>query len=81
MTSSSVVIDDFDLIGVALPELEANAPWAVDSHCPLPIPIALQLMQADTFEGTEIMQRFGDIQGQQQIDGRIVIKTSQLICG
>jgi hypothetical protein len=48
--SSFVVVDDLNLISVALAELEANSPWPVDRHRPLQLAAALELMQADTLE-------------------------------
>jgi hypothetical protein len=52
-------------MGIALSEFKANAPGTIDGHRPLPFSVTLQLVQSDPFERAEVMERLGDIQGQQ----------------
>jgi len=74
-----VVVDDFDLVSVALAKLKTNTPALVDRHCPLPSAIALKLVQSDTLQRAEIVERFGNVQCQQQIDGGIEIQPAKLV--
>ena len=46
MILSSVVIDDLDLVGIALAKLEADAPAGIHSHRPLILPVVLELQAA-----------------------------------
>src|SRR6266545_6708115 len=76
---SSVIVDDFDIVGVPLAKLEANPPTVVYAHGPLSLPIAFQLVQPDALEGAQVLQRLGDVQSRQQIDCRIKIQPAELI--
>ena len=58
---SLVIVDDLDLVSVALAKLETDAPTCIHGHRPLIFPPAFQLMQADTLERTEVVERLGDI--------------------
>ena len=49
-----MVIDDFDLMGVALAKFEADTPACVDGHGPLVFTIALELVQAHALKRTEV---------------------------
>jgi hypothetical protein len=40
-----VVIDDFDLVGIAVPPFKADSVLLVDSNAPLPFSIASQTLQ------------------------------------
>ena len=62
-----VIIDDLNLVGVALPEREANPPTLVHGHCPLILAAAFELVQADALQRADILQRLRNVQGQQQI--------------
>ncbi len=74
-----MVIDDLDVEGVALVERQAAAPARVHGHRPLPLPVAFQLVQADAPERAAIVQRLGNVQGEQQIDGMVEIEAAQLV--
>jgi hypothetical protein len=54
-----MVIYDLDVVSVALAKFETNTPAIVDRHRPLPPPIALELMEADALQRTEIAERLG----------------------
>src|ERR1700730_3429584 len=62
----SVIIDDLDLVSVAVLELKANPPWSVDRDRPLPLPVALERMQPDALERADV-QTLGCVQGGQQL--------------
>lgn len=62
-----MIVDNVHVIGVALAELETNPPWAVDGHRPLPPAITLQLVKPHALQRTQLLKRFGDVQGEQQI--------------
>ena len=53
---SSVIVDDLDLVSIALAKFEADAPPLVYGHRPLAFAVALKLMQADASERTQIVQ-------------------------
>src|SRR2546423_2808909 len=79
MVLSSVIIDDFDIEGIAFAEFETDAPTIVHSHRPLVLPLALELVQTDALEWAQVWQRLGDIQGEQQIDRSFEVKATKLI--
>lgn len=74
-----MIVDDLDIEGVALIELEADAPPRIDRHRPLPFPAALELVQTNTLERAEIVQAFGHIQCQQKINDGLEIQPAELI--
>src|SRR5215471_973987 len=76
-TSSFVIVDDFDVIGIALSEFKANAPGTVDGHCPLPFSVTFQFMQSDALERAKVVERLGYIQSQQQIDSGLEVETAK----
>src|SRR5882757_684463 len=77
--STSVVVDDFDLVCVAFAEFETDAPAVVHRHRPSSPSIAFELVQAHAFQRAEIAQRFGDIQGQQKIHGGLEVQPAKLV--
>lgn len=73
-----MIIDDFDLERVAIAELEANSPGTIRGHRPLALPIASELVQADTLQGAQVLQRRGGIQRRQELACRVDIKAPVL---
>lgn len=57
-----MIVDYLDIVRVAVFESENQAPWAVDSHRPLPLAIANQWMQPDRLERRDVVQGPGDVQ-------------------
>jgi len=41
----SVIVNDLDIIGVAVKPLKANSPWVVDPYAPLPGSVAFKLLK------------------------------------
>ena len=72
-----MVVDNFHVIGVALAELETNPPRAVDGHRPLPFAITPKLVKPDALQWAELVERFGDVQGEQQIDGCFDVQATE----
>jgi hypothetical protein len=56
-----MIIDDFDVVGVAFGEQEADTPTAVDGHSPLAFPVTLELVKSYALEGTQILQSLGHV--------------------
>jgi hypothetical protein len=56
-----MIVDDLDFKGVAPAERKADAPSGIHGHRPLAASLSPQLVQADAFERTEILQRLGYI--------------------
>ncbi|UPJ55107.1 hypothetical protein [Bradyrhizobium sp. 192] len=54
-----MIIDNFNLVGIAFAELESDAPALVDRHRPLPFAIAL--VQPDALQRAQVAKRFCDI--------------------
>ena len=46
-----MIIYDFDFVGVALAEIEANSPAVVNRHRPLPPAVAFELVKPTLFNG------------------------------
>ena len=74
-----VIIDDLDIERIAFAELKADTPAVVDRHGPLFFPCALQFVQSNAPQWTEILKTFGDVQCQQQIRCRIDVKAAELV--
>ena len=74
-----MIIDDLDLEGVAVAELEADPPRAVDRHGPLLPAGAFQLVKPDAFQGAQILQPLRGILRQQQIDRRVDVEPAKLV--
>ena len=53
-TLTSVVVDNFNIVRIALPEGKANPPAGVHRHRPLTRSIPLEFMESYAFERTEI---------------------------
>src|SRR5215470_18306238 len=78
-TLTSVVVDNFNIVRIALPEGKANPPAGIDPHRPLTRSIPLEFMESYAFERTEILQSLGDVQGRQQIYRRGEIQAAKLV--
>lgn len=74
-----MVVDDLNFVSVAPAKLETNTPSCVYTHRPLISALAFQLVQADAFERTKIVQRLGDVKRQEQIDGRFEVEATKLV--
>jgi hypothetical protein len=55
--SPSVIVDDFDIVGVSVAKYEADAPRSIDGHSPLLAPPALELVEANALQLTEPFER------------------------
>ncbi len=74
ISSSSMVIDNFYIMGVSVLKTENQAPRAVDRHRPLALPVANKRMKTNRFKRWNVIQRaccvqnlqpgecFGDVQ-------------------
>jgi hypothetical protein len=74
-----VIIDDLDVVGIALAKFEADTPALVDRHRPLSPPVTFELVKADASQRTQIVERFGDVQRQQKINGGFEIQAAELV--
>jgi hypothetical protein len=54
---TSVVINDFDLVGITMPPDEANPPFVIDANAMLPVAVAFQCFQPVSRRHLEILQR------------------------
>src|SRR5579864_458437 len=59
---SPMIIDNLDVVCVALPEFETDTPPRIDGHRPLPLAVALELMQPEAPERAYVLQRLGNVQ-------------------
>ena len=57
-----MVIDDFDVVGVSISPLEADAPLVVDAYAELPDTVTGQCLEAVARQGHQIVDRFGVVQ-------------------
>lgn len=55
---TSVVINDFDLVGITVPPDEANPPFVINANAMLPVAVAFQRFQPISRRHLEIRQRF-----------------------
>jgi hypothetical protein len=51
-----MIIDDLNVMSVALAKLEANAPALIHGHCPLIFTFTPELVQANAFEWAEVAE-------------------------
>ena len=79
MSLSFVVIDDFDIVRIALPELETYPPRPVYGHRPLTLPVALELVDSHALERTKIPKHLGDVQRQEQVDSAVDLQPAELV--
>ena len=73
-----MIIDDFDTVDIAFAELETDPPRTVYGHGPLSFAVAFELVKPHTFEWAQIVERLGDIQRQELIDGSVDIQSAKL---
>jgi hypothetical protein len=59
---SLVVINNFNIFGVAIFETEHQPPRAVDRHRPLALPVTNQRVEANRFQRRDIIQRLGSVE-------------------
>src|SRR4051812_17649800 len=62
MALSFMIIHDLDIVGVALAELEANAPSGIYGHRPLLPAFALELVESHAFQRAEVLQCLRNIE-------------------
>ena len=74
-----MVVNDLDVVGVALPEREANAPTRVYGHRPLAGPVSFELVKPDALERAQVLQSRGNVQRQQQVCRRREIQAAKSI--
>src|SRR5258705_6517147 len=79
MILSFVVIHDLDVISVAFVKFEADQLAVGHCHSTLCLSMAFELMQSHTFQWTEVGERFGNVQSQQQINGPFEIQSPKLV--
>src|SRR4051812_18466562 len=79
MTSSSVIIDDFDPERIAILEHETYAPAAVHKHRPLILPRSLQLVQPNALKRAQILQPLRCVEREKQIRCGFKIETAKTI--
>ena len=51
-----MIIEDFDVPGVAIPEFEGDPPWSAGQNRPLPTPVAVQPVEAYRFQPREVVE-------------------------
>src|SRR5580698_8398690 len=73
LSPSLVIVDDFHVPGVSVGEPETQPPGPVDRHCPLVLPRALELVQPNRLERTEIAQGTGRIERGEQVHRRALV--------
>lgn len=56
-----MVINDFNVVGVAVPPVKADAPLVIDANTVLPRPVAFELLEAVARGNPEIVQGFGGV--------------------
>jgi len=56
-----VVIDDFDIPGVAVIPFEADSPLIIDSDAVLAFPVILQLLEAIAWRDSEVIEADGSM--------------------
>jgi hypothetical protein len=76
---SFVIVDDFDIESVALAKLKANPPALIDCHSPLLLSIALELMEPEASEWTEILKAGRGVQRHQQFHSGLDIQATKMI--
>ena len=74
-----MIIDNLDIVGIALAELETDPPQPVYGHGPLSFAVAFELVKPHALEWAQIVERLGDIQRQEQIDGGFSIMFAKLL--
>jgi hypothetical protein len=73
-----MIVDDFNVIRIALAETEAYPPGPVDGHSPLPLAVSFELMKANTPQGTQILEICCGVKGKEQLLGYIMIHPTKL---
>jgi hypothetical protein len=56
---TSVIIHYRHVVSVSAFEPKTDTPSVIDCHCPLSGAVALELVQADAFQGTQVLQAAG----------------------
>ena len=74
-----MIVDDLDVLRIAFPELEADPPALVHRHRPLTFSSTFEFVQADTLQWTQILKCVRDVQRQQQLNGSVVIESTELV--
>src|SRR5262245_54448083 len=74
-----VIVNDLDIVGIALSERKTDTPARVHSHRPLSCSVPLKLVKPNASERTEVLEGLGDIQGQQQVHCQGKIQAAKLV--
>src|SRR6266851_3597689 len=75
--STSVIVDDFDIVRVSVAKYEADAPGSVHGHGPLLAPPPLEFVEANALQLTEPLERDRGIQCPQPQPGFGVVKRGE----
>src|SRR5262249_330408 len=79
MVLSSVIVDDFNVVSIAVAKFEADAPAPVHGRRPRVSAIALELVKAHAPQRAEVLQRCRHIECKQQIDSGIEMEARKLV--
>jgi hypothetical protein len=72
-----MIVDDLDVVSVALFKLETNAPARIHGHRPLMSAITFELVKPDTPQRAQVLQRRCHIERQQQIDRSLEVEAAK----
>ena len=72
-----MIIDDLDVVGVALAERKADPPGSVHGHGPSALAAALELVQPDALERAQVLERLGDIERQEKVGSGVEIQAAE----
>jgi hypothetical protein len=72
-----VIVYYFHIMRVARFEGKANPPPPIDRHGPLIFAVALQFVQANTFQRAQILQTIGDIESRKKFYGSFFVKPTK----
>jgi hypothetical protein len=60
-----MIVDDLNVMSVAVREPKANSPWSIDRDRPLTFPVALKRMQPDALERADMIEPTGCVENRQ----------------
>ena len=76
---TSVIVHDFNIVGIALAEFETNSPSLAGVHSPKAFSVALEFMKTNALQRAQILKRFRHVQCKQQIDSEIEVESTKLV--
>jgi hypothetical protein len=74
-----VIVDDFDIMRVAAPELETDAPGSIHVHRPLLSAAALELVQPNAFEAADGLESFRILENLETHERAAIIESAELV--